>query len=91
KAAATGMWDGIRDAFKGAINWIIRAWNSIEFKIPGFKVGPVGYDGFTLGVPDIPEFAQGGWTGPGGKYDIAGIVHADEFVLSKRARAAIEG
>ncbi|WP_051159105.1 hypothetical protein [Tsukamurella sp. 1534] len=88
---ARGMWDGIKEAFKNAINWIIRAWNGIEFKIPGFKVGPVGYDGFTLGVPDIPEFFKGGHTGPGAKYDVAGIVHADEFVLSKRARATLEG
>ena len=90
KAAAGGMWDGIRDAFKGAINWIIRAWNSLEFKIPGFKVGPVGYDGFTLGVPDLPEFFSGGHTGPGSKYQVAGVVHADEFVLSKRARGMLE-
>lgn len=58
--AASGMWDGIVSAFKGAINTIIRGWNSIQFKIPGFKIGPVGYDGFTLGVPDIPLLAGGG-------------------------------
>lgn len=58
--AAKGMWDGFKDAFKNAINWIIRGWNKIEFKIPGFKVGPVGYDGFTLGLPDIPELRAGG-------------------------------
>jgi TP901 family phage tail tape measure protein len=50
--AAAGMWDGITDAFKAAINTLIRGWNSLEFTIPGFKIGPVGYDGFTLGVPD---------------------------------------
>ena len=58
--AARGMWNGITDAFRGAINTIIRGWNRLEFKIPGFKIGPVGYDGFTLGVPDIPLLAQGG-------------------------------
>lgn len=26
------------------------------------------------------SFASGGWTGPGGKYQVAGVVHADEFV-----------
>jgi len=26
------------------------------------------------------SFAEGGWTGPGGKYQIAGIVHAGEYV-----------
>lgn len=59
-SAAAGMWDGIKNAFKSAINWIIRAWNALEFKIPGFSVGPVKWDGFSLGVPKIPEFYTGG-------------------------------
>jgi hypothetical protein len=29
------------------------------------------------------EFAEGGWTGPGRKYDVAGVVHADEYVVPK--------
>lgn len=29
-------------------------------------------------------FAEGGWTGPGGKYEPAGIVHRDEYVIPKR-------
>jgi hypothetical protein len=58
--AAVGMWDGLVHGFKAAINTIIRGWNSIEFKIPGFHIGPVGYDGFTLGLPDIPQLAKGG-------------------------------
>jgi hypothetical protein len=29
------------------------------------------------------EFAEGGWTGPGGKWDVAGVVHADEYVVPK--------
>lgn len=28
-------------------------------------------------------FAKGGWTGPGDKYDVAGVVHADEYVVPK--------
>jgi len=58
--AAAGMWDGIADAFRSAINFIVRGWNSLQFKIPGFSIGPIGYDGFTLGVPDIPYLAKGG-------------------------------
>lgn len=65
-AAASGMWDGIKGAFMSAVNAIIRIWNGLEFKIPGFKVGPVGFEGFTLGVPDIPELADGGRTVRGG-------------------------
>lgn len=29
------------------------------------------------------QFAEGGWTGPGGKYDAVGVVHADEYVTPK--------
>ena len=35
------------------------------------------------GAADLPGFARGGWTGPGGKYQPAGIVHADEHVMPK--------
>lgn len=55
-----GMWDGIKTAFRAAVNAIVDFWNGLEFRIPGFKVGPVGFDGFTLGVPDIPRMALGG-------------------------------
>lgn len=30
------------------------------------------------------EFAEGGWTGPGSKYQPAGVVHADEYVTPKK-------
>lgn len=80
--AAKGMWDGLKTAFRGAINFIIRGWNRLEFKIPGFKIGPVGYDGFTLGLPDIPEFHTGGIVGgtPGQEVLIKAL--AGERVLS---------
>lgn len=29
------------------------------------------------------QFAEGGWTGPGRKYDAVGVVHADEYVAPK--------
>jgi hypothetical protein len=46
------------------------------------------------------QFAEGGWTGPGDKYQAVGIVHADEYVTPKRVKnlpqaqphiAALEG
>ena len=58
--AAVGLFDGIKNAFKEAINFIIRGWNALEFRVPGFSIGPIGYDGFTLGLPDIPLLADGG-------------------------------
>lgn len=62
-SAASGMWDGIKNAFKSSINWIIGKWNSLDFTIPSVDthipgVGHVG--GFSLGTPDIPMLAKGG-------------------------------
>lgn len=36
------------------------------------------------------NYHAGGWTGPGNKYDEAGIVHADEYVIRKESRRKIE-
>jgi len=37
----------------------------------------------TNGTSRTPGFATGGYTGPGGKYDVAGVVHRGEFVMTK--------
>lgn len=48
-------------------------------------VRPVVQGGGSAASPSAPgEFATGGWTGPGSKYQPAGIVHADEHVQPKR-------
>lgn len=57
---STGMWGGIKDAFKAVLNWIIGAWDKLHFHIPGFKVFGVGFGGFDLGMPHIPMLAAGG-------------------------------
>jgi TP901 family phage tail tape measure protein len=62
-SAARGMFDGIKEAFRAAINWIIRAWNGLEFTIPAVDthipgIGKIG--GFTLDAPNIPFLAAGG-------------------------------
>lgn len=61
--AAAGMWDGISDAFRSAMNVIVGLWNGLEFSLPSIDtripgIGKVG--GFTLSTPDIPELAGGG-------------------------------
>lgn len=92
KSAASGMWDGIGNAFKSVVNGMIRVWNGFASKLSFTTPDWVpGLGGKSFSIPTIAEFAEGGWTGPGSKYQAAGIVHADEFVLSKAARAAIEG
>lgn len=79
-----GMFDGIKDAFRGALNWVIRSWNSLEFKLPEIGFGPFKTPGFTLGVPDIPQFANGGIVGgPLGHAQLA-MVHGGERITPYR-------
>lgn len=60
-----GMFDGIKHAFRSALNWVIDRWNGLQFKIPKIDMGPLHFGGQTIGVPDIPRLAQGGIiTGP---------------------------
>jgi hypothetical protein len=59
--AVSGMWNGIKEGFRGALNWIIGKWNGLEFTVPEVDLGPLGkIGGGTIGVPDIPYLAQGG-------------------------------
>lgn len=58
-AAAKDMWGGIKNAFKEAINWIIKKWNALEFRIPELTFLGQTIGGFTLGLPDIPLLQRG--------------------------------
>jgi phage-related protein len=60
RSAASGMWDGIKDAFKGAINWIIDRWNGLSLTIGGGSVMGVDIPSVRLDTPDIPHLARGG-------------------------------
>lgn len=59
---AKNMWSPIADAFIGVLNFLIDAWNALDFKLPSFaglevkgvQVIP-GWEGSTLGMPDIPR------------------------------------
>lgn len=81
--AAKGMWDGIGDAFKAALNFMIDLWNNLEFKLPEIDthipgIGKIG--GFTIGTPDLPRFHQGGIVpGPTGR-EVVAVLQAGETV-----------
>ncbi len=64
---ARDAFGGLKEAFKGAINWIIGMWNKLDLKIsvpgwlgkvPGFPDGVAGKS-IDL-IPDIPMLASGG-------------------------------
>lgn len=64
--ALTWPWRTAMNIIIGAINWMIDAWNALEFNVPQIDtpLGTVG--GFTIGTPDIgnlptiPALAAGG-------------------------------
>ncbi|QRY61467.1 hypothetical protein JVX90_13705 [Gordonia sp. PDNC005] len=93
--AASGLWDGIKDGFKSAVNWVVRKWNDLSFKLPeitipnplpgdnDFKIG-----GQSLDTPDIPYLASGGPVrGAGGPTDdkIDAKLSNGEFVMKTAA------
>jgi TMP repeat superfamily protein len=74
------VWDTLREAaakpvrfvIGTVVNGVIGAWNTMAGVFGMSKMQP-----FQLG------FAEGGYTGPGGKYQPAGVVHAGEYVITK--------
>ncbi len=104
-AATKGMWDGIKTAFKGAINFVINGWNKLRFKLPDFaglkiagKTIIPGFTGPSLGVPYIQPLALGGTVMPSASGTMALIGEAgrperveplDPDGLSKRDKAII--
>lgn len=68
--AAKGMFDGIKDAFRDAINFVINGWNGLHFSIPGFDPPGPGpkFGGVNIGVPHIPTLAKGGTVSGAGSW-----------------------
>jgi len=77
-SAASGMFDGLWQAFRHAINMIIDGWNGLHFSLPSIDthipgVGKIG--GESVGVPQIPHLAQGG------------LITADGFIYAHAGEA----
>jgi len=60
RGALSSMWDGLKAGFRIALNWVIGKWNSLHFTIPSFSVLGHTFGGGTIGVPHIPQLADGG-------------------------------
>jgi hypothetical protein len=54
------MWDGMKAGFRVAINYVIGKWNGLRFTIPSFSVLGMNFGGGSIGVPRIPQLADGG-------------------------------
>lgn len=79
----SGFWDGLKAGFRVAINYVIGKWNSLHFTIPSFSVLGKSFGGGTVGVPRIPQLADGGLVkaSPGGTLVNVGEGGQDEAVV----------
>lgn len=75
KSVVNGVLRGAVNIINGFINAINGAIDVIN-KIPKVNIS-------RLGTLAVPSFATGGYTGQGGKYEEAGVVHRGEYVLPK--------
>ena len=82
--------DGIQKPLREVMTFIDKKFIS---KVKGMLHG-VGLGSLSVKIPYLTPggkgYATGGYTGPGGKYQPAGIVHADEFVVKKSSRRKFE-
>lgn len=78
-AATSGMWDGIKNSFKGALNYVIDKWNALEF--PSMSIAGVTITA-PLRTPNIPPLASGGLVRatPGGRVVNVAEAGQDEIV-----------
>lgn len=60
RAASAGMWDGLKDSFKAALNWIIDRWNGLSVTIPKMSLFGQEFGGNTIGLGKFQRLATGG-------------------------------
>ncbi|MGQ3385298.1 tape measure protein [Glutamicibacter sp. TV12E] len=96
-AFKTGV-DFIKDAWNKVANIARKPINFVIETVYGGLRNTFNKVADTLGLPDdwrlpkvnpVKEFAVGGYTGPGTKYQEAGVVHAGEYVLRKEATSRL--
>lgn len=80
-----GLFSGLGDLLSNLFAGIKAAFVSLVSGIGNALSGAFGGGGgqnFIGAIASIFGFADGGFTGPGGKYQPAGVVHAGEYVFS---------
>ncbi len=92
-AKLRSMWDGMKAGFRVALNWIISKWNNLRFSIPSFSILGKNFGGGSIGVPRIPQLADGGIVPakPGGTLVNVGEGGEDEAVVPLGRAPALSG
>lgn len=82
-AGLAGLTNILTAPFQAALNVISGIISRISGAVASVSPGNIAKTiEKKLGI-DIPGFASGGFTGQGGKHEVAGIVHKGEYVLPK--------
>lgn len=89
--AASGMFDGVKDAFKAAINWLIDKWNDFSITIGGGSFLGQDIPEMTLDTPNLPRFHDGGIVPGRPGQEVLSILQAGEQVLTADQQRAIGG
>jgi hypothetical protein len=65
RSVGSGLWDWVKESFRGVINTVIDWWNNFDFTAPTVHIPGTNLNvgGFTIGLPDIPRLARGGIAG----------------------------
>lgn len=80
-SAFKSVMNGVIGYVEGVVNNVANTINAIAKGID--DILPGDQSGFRVPTVRLPRFANGGFTGTGGKYEPAGIVHKGEYVLPK--------
>ena len=76
-----GVWGGLKEAAAVPIRFVVNTVFGGVVQKFNDVVGFLHLDSLKLAVPHV-DFDSGGYTGPGGKHDPAGVVHAGEYVIN---------
>ena len=86
------IWEGLKKLVAAPIKFVVGTVINDTF-IEGYNKLNDFWGGGDLSKIDISGlngYATGGYTGRGNKYDVAGVVHADEYVIRKESRKKFE-
>lgn len=77
KTAAANLWDGLKDSFRSALNWLIVKWNNFSLTLGGGTVLGMAIPSVTLNTPNIPLLDVGGHVTTTG----LAVIHKGEDVV----------
>lgn len=72
-------WEGLKNGFRDAINWIIDRWNNLSFTTP--NIPGTDWGSQTISTPDIQRFGGGGKVRGNRGDPVMALVHAGETIL----------